>query len=117
MGILDFIYTGVIAHFLKKRLGGSGHHSAHDHHGHAHDHAHEHHGDHEDYDHEDSWREDEALAHGDHDLDDVIYNKYIHEDYDHDCEDCDHDDYDQDGYGEHDDYGEHDLDGWYGDEY
>lgn len=27
MGLLDFIYTGVIAHFLKKRLGGSGHHS------------------------------------------------------------------------------------------
>lgn len=54
MGLLDFIYTGVIAHFLKKRLGGSGHHSAHDHHGHAHDHAHEHHGNHEDYDHEDS---------------------------------------------------------------
>lgn len=100
MGLLDFIYTGVIAHFLKKRLGGSGHHSAHDHH----DHAHEHHGDHED-----SWREDEALDHGDHDLDDVIYNKYIHEDYDHDCEDCDHDD--------HDDYGDHDLDGWYGDKY
>ena len=57
------------------------------------------------------------MDHGDHDLDDVIYNKNIHEDYDHDCEDCDHDDYDQDGYGEHDDYGEHDLDGWYGDEY
>lgn len=56
-----------------------------------------------------SWREDEALDHGDHDLDDVIYNKYIHEDYD-------HDDFDQDGY-DHDDYGEHDLDGWYGDEY
>ena len=48
-----------------------------------------------------------TLDHGDHDLDDVIYNKYIHEDYDHD----DHDDFDQD------DYGEHDLDGWYGDEY
>ncbi len=38
MGLLDFIYTGVIAHFLKKRLGGSGHHSAHDHHDHAHEH-------------------------------------------------------------------------------
>ena len=106
MGLLDFIYTGVIAHFLKKRLGGSGHHSAHDHH----NHAHEHHGVHEDYDHEDNWREDgwredEALDHGDHDLDDVIYNKYIHEDYD------------QDGYGDHDDYGEHDQDGWYGNEY
>lgn len=115
MGLLDFIYTGVIAHFLKKRLGGSGHHSAHDHH----DHAHEHHGVHEDYDHEDgwredydhedSWREDEALDHGDHDLDDVIYNKYIHEDYD-------HDDFDQGGY-DHDSYGEHELDGWYGDKY
>lgn len=101
MGLLDFIYTGVIAHFLKKRLGGSGHHSAHGHHG-----------DHGDYHHEDGWREDEALDHGDHDLDDVIYNKYIHEDYDHD----DHDDFDQGGY-DHDDYGEHDLDGWYGDEY
>lgn len=98
MGLLDFIYTGVIAHFLKKRLGGSGHHSAHDHHDHAHEH-HGDHGDHGDYDHEDSWREDETLDHGDHALDDVIYNKYIHEDYD------------------HDDYGEHDLDGWYGDEY
>lgn len=114
MGLLDFIYTGVIAHFLKKRLGGSGHHSAHDHHDHAHEH--EHHGaheDHEDYHHEDSWREDEAWDHGDHDLDDVIYNKYIHEDYDHDCEDYDHDCEDYD----HDDYGEHDLDGWYGDKY
>lgn len=103
MGLLDFIYTGVIAHFLKKRLGGSGHHSAHDHH----DHAHEHHGDHGDYHHEDGWREDEAWDHGDHgdhDLDDVIYNKYIH------------DDFDQGGY-DHDDYGEHDPDGWYGDEY
>lgn len=76
MGLLDFIYTGVIAHFLKKRLGGSDHHSAHDHHGHAHDHAHEHHGDHEDYDHEDSWREDEALDHGDHDLDGWYGDKY-----------------------------------------
>ena len=112
MGLLDFIYTGVLAHFLKKRLGGSGHHSAHDHH----DHGYGHHGGHEDYDHEDSWREDEALDHGDHDLDNVIYNKYIHEDYDHDHEDYDHEDYDQDGY-DHDDYGEHDLDGWYGDKY
>lgn len=104
MGLLDFIYTGVIAHFLKKRLGGSGHHSAHDHHDHGHGH-HGDHEDHEDYHHEDSWREDEALDHGDHDLDDVIYNKYIREDYDHDGEDYDHDgeDYDQDG--------------WYGDKY
>ena len=113
MGLLDFIYTCVIAHFLKKRLGGSGHHSTHDHH----DHAHGHHGDHEDYDHEDNWREDEALDHGDRDLDDVIYNKYIHEDYDHDCEDCNHDDYDHGDHDDHDDYGEHDQDGWYGDEY
>lgn len=69
MGLLDFIYTGVIAHFLKKRLGGSGHHSAHDHH----DHAHEHHGDHDDYD-QDGYGEHDDY--GEHDLDGWYGDEY-----------------------------------------
>ena len=100
MGLLDFLFTGVIAHFLTKKHRHSGHKDVHDEGHKAYHDAHEYREDYDDYHHRNRIYDDAPMDHDAYSLDSYE----------------DHNEYEEYEDFDHDDYGEHDLDGWYGDE-